>query len=62
MSPPGAAGGTSQYSAAGLCCLPVRLGAAVVVVADAVSTEGLLAEVLSEAGSAAELSDCASEP
>ena len=46
-----------------LCgCLPDRLGAAIVAVADVVGMEELSATVLSEAGSAPELSDCASEP
>ena len=49
MTPPGAAGGTVQYSAAGLCCLPDRLEAAVVAVADVVGMEGLSATVLSVA-------------
>ncbi len=39
-----------------------RSGAAIVAVADVVGMEGLSAAVLSEAGPAAEPSDCASEP
>jgi len=62
LSPPGAAGGTFQYSAAGLCCLLVPLGAAIVAVANAAGMEGLFPAVLSEAGPAAEPSDRASEP
>jgi len=45
-----------------LCCLPDRLEAAVVAVADVVGMEGLSATVLSVAGAAPELSDRASEP
>ena len=45
-----------------MCYLPDRLGAAIVAVADVLGMEGPSATVLSEAGSAAELSDCASEP
>jgi len=62
LSPPRAAGGTFQYSVAGLCCLLDRLGAAVVAAADVVGMEGLSATVLSVAGAAPELSDCAPEP
>ncbi len=58
----GAAGPAFQYSAAGLCCLPDRLGADILAVADVVGIEGLSATGLSEIGSAAETSDCASEP
>ena len=59
---PWAAGRIFQYNATGLCCLSDRLGAAITAVADAVGMEGLSAAVLSEAGSAAEPYDCASEP
>ena len=62
LSPPGAAGATFQYSAASLCCLPDRLGAVMIPVADVLGMEGPSAKVLFEAGSAPELSDCASEP
>jgi len=44
-----------------LYCLPDRLGATIVAVADVLGMEGPSATVLSEAGSARELSDCASE-
>ena len=44
-----------------MCCLPDRLGAAIVAIADAVGMEGLSAALLSEAGSVAEPSDFASE-
>ncbi len=45
-----------------MCCLPDRLEAAIVAVADVVGMEGLSATELSVAGAAPELSDCASEP
>jgi len=62
LTPPGAAGGTFQYSAAGLCCLPDSLGAAIVAVADVFGMEGLSATALSVAKGAPKLSDCVSEP
>ena len=48
-------GKQTPQGAAGLCCLSDRLGAAIVAVADGDGMES--AEVLSEAGSAAEPSD-----
>ena len=45
-----------KYSAAGLCCLPV-----IVAVAAVVGKEGLSTALVSEAGPAAEPSDCASD-
>ena len=62
LSPPRGCWGTFQLSAAGLCCLPDSLAAAILAVADVVGMEGLSATALSEARSAPEPSDCASEP